>query len=397
MRRMLFINPLRVILSLTGIAIGITSVTIIVSLGEGARIKMLSQIESFGSNVITVDAGLVREVSGRNRQSRKAVSLKEKDAAALAENCSLIKAVAPTQEKSLVLKYKNASTIARVIGTSPSYPSIRNFTMAKGRFFTEDDNRLSLRYIVIGQKCVQYLFKNTDPVGETIKINNIPFEVIGVLNSRGASYDNANEDDMTFIPLNTGMRRVFNVDYIKNIYAQTAGKETIASAEKQIRKILRDQHRLNSRNYEDDFTIQNVYTAIKAESDTDRSFTFLVLGVAALSLLVGGVGLLATMLLSVKERKPEIGLRMAVGAKVRDILLQFLLESVLLSLLGGIAGIIAGVIGTIFIGIFTDLPARISYQSALITFIISVCIGVFFGTFPARKASTIQPVNALKD
>jgi putative ABC transport system permease protein len=244
---------------------------------------------------------------------------------------------------------------------------------------------------------VQYLFKNTDPVGETIKINNIPFEVIGVLNSRGASYDNANEDDMTFIPLNTGMRRVFNVDYIKNIYAQTVGKETIPSAEKQIRKILREQHRLNSRNYEDDFTIQNVYTAIKAESDTDRSFTFLVLGVAALSLLVGGVGLLATMLLSVKERKSEIGLRMAVGAKVRDILLQFLLESVLLSLLGGIAGIIAGVIGTIFIGIFTDLPAGISYQSALITFIISVCIGVFFGTFPARKASTIQPVNALKD
>jgi putative ABC transport system permease protein len=396
-RRMLFLNPLRVVLSLTGIAIGIISVIIIVSLGEGARSKMLTQIEAMGSNVITIDAGLVKEVMGRKRQGNKTTSLKVKDAEAIIADCASINAVAPTQEKTMVIKYGDASTTARIIGTTAAYPSIRNFSLAKGRFVSRDDNVLSLRTAVIGQKCMEYLFPAANPVGEVVKINNIPFEIIGVLKAKGSSYDGANEDDMVFIPLATGLRRVYNVNYIKNIFVQAGSKEQIPAIEKQIRSILRERHRLEGRKQEDDFTIQNVYTAVRVENETNQSFTLLIFGVAALSLLVGGVGILATMLLSVKERRPEIGLRKAVGARMSDIVLQFLLEAVILSAVGGMVGIILGTIGAYVLGQLTDVAIRISFQAAFISFIISLLIGIFFGSYPARRASAIEPVRALNE
>jgi putative ABC transport system permease protein len=377
-RRILFLNPVRVVRSLAGIAIGITSVIIIVSLGEGARSKILSQIEAMGSNVITVDAGLIKEVVGRRWQASNVTSLKEKDAISIAAECSSINAIAPTQEKTMVVKYGDASTTARIIGTTPSYPFIRNFSIGSGRFISQDDNTLSLRTVVIGQKCVEYLFLSTHPVGEIVKINNIPFEVVGVLKAKGASYDGANEDDMVFIPLITGMRRVFNV-------------------EKQIRIILRERHRLLIQKKEDDFTIQNVYTAVRMENETNQPFTFLIFCVAALSLLVGGVGILATMLLSVKERKPEIGLRMAVGATMNDIVIQFLLEAIILSVTGGMLGILVGTIGAYALGNFTNIAVRFSYQAAIISFIISISIGIFFGSYPAWRASAIKPIQALKE
>jgi putative ABC transport system permease protein len=396
-RRILFLNPVRVVRSLAGIAIGITSVIIIVSLGEGARSKILSQIEAMGSNVITVDAGLVKEVVGRRWQASKVTSLKEKDAISIAAECSSINAIAPTQEKTMVVKYGDASTTARIIGTTPSYPFIRNFSIGSGRFISQDDNTLSLRTVVIGQKCVEYLFLSTHPVGEIVKINNIPFEVVGVLKAKGASYDGANEDDMVFIPLITGMRRVFNVDFIKNIFMQASSKEKIPEVEKQIRIILRERHRLLIQKKEDDFTIQNVYTAVRMENETNQPFTFLIFCVAALSLLVGGVGILATMLLSVKERKPEIGLRMAVGATMNDIVIQFLLEAIILSVTGGMLGILVGTIGAYALGNFTNIAVRFSYQAAIISFIISISIGIFFGSYPAWRASAIKPIQALKE
>ncbi|MBI5474447.1 MAG: ABC transporter permease [Ignavibacteriae bacterium] len=395
-RRILFLNKLRVTLLLVGIAIGIASVTIIVSLGEGARAKMLSEIEAMGSNVITVDAGIVKEVTGRKRQATKVTTLKEKDAKAIAEECPHVLSVAPTQEQTLVVRYEDAATTGRIIGTSSSFPAVRNFSLASGRFFSEDDNKLSLRTAVIGQKFVEYLFPDANPVGEMIKVGNVPFEVIGVLKAKGLSFDGANEDDMILIPLSTGMRRVFNVDYIKNVYVKVNGKEHIPSAEKQIRTLLRERHRLNLRDKEDDFTIQNVYTAVSVENETNASLTGLITGVAALSLLVSGVGILATMLLSVKERRPEIGLRMAVGAKTKDILFQFLLEAVILSIVGGTAGALIGMVGAFLLAAFTNFAVRISIPGIAISFLISLAIGIFFGAYPARKASLIEPVNALK-
>jgi putative ABC transport system permease protein len=295
-----------------------------------------------------------------------------------------------------VVKYEEGATIARIIGTYPAFSALRNFSVASGRFINQDDNKLSLRTAVIGNKFVEYLFRGVNPIGEVIKINNIPFEIIGVLKPKGVSYDGANEDDMIFIPLNTGMRRVFNVDYLKNIYVKVNSKQDIPETEKEIRTVLRERHRLEARSKEDDFTIQNVYTAVKVESETNESITLLITGVGVLSLLVGGVGILATMLLSIKERTPEIGLRMAIGATTGDIVFQFLLEAVILSVVGGAAGIIIGVIGTWLLGSLTDFAVRISIQAVAISFLISLVIGILFGAFPARKASFIEPIKALK-
>jgi putative ABC transport system permease protein len=193
---------------------------------------MLSQIEAMGSNLITVDAGIVNEVIGRRRQTSKVTTLTEKDAEAIVEECASVNAVAPTQEQTLLVKYENSLTSTRIIGTTSSYPSIRNYSIASGRFFSQDDNKLSLRAAVIGQKIVEYLFRDGNPIGELIKINKIPFEIIGVLKPKGLSYDGVNEDDVIFIPLNTGMRRVFNVDYIKNIYVQVKNKDEIPTTER---------------------------------------------------------------------------------------------------------------------------------------------------------------------
>ncbi len=366
------------------------------ALGEGARNKMLSQIESMGSNLITIDAGKIKEVIGRKRQTQKVNTLKLKDSDAIIEECESIDKIAPTQDGSFLIKYGNGTTSGRVIGTTPDYPAIRNFKIDYGRFFTEEENKISSRVAIIGTKVVDNLFYEANPIGEFIRINNIPFEIIGVLKQKGSSYDGANEDEVIFIPIQTGLRRLYNVDYIKNIYVYVKDKKKMKSSEDEIRELLRERHRLNLRDKEDDFTIQNMYTTLKAENETSSSFTFLISGVAGLSLLVGGVGILAMMLLSVKERTPEIGLRMAVGAKPNDILIQFLLEAVILSSVGGVIGVAAGFFGTSLINHFTDFNAMITGQSILISVVISSFIGIFFGAYPARRASLIQPIKALR-
>ncbi|MEW6196629.1 MAG: ABC transporter permease [Bacteroidota bacterium] len=395
-RRLLFIHKLRVVLSLIGITVGITSVIIMTALGEGARNKMLSQIESMGSNLITIDAGKIKEVIGRKRQTQKVNTLKLKDSDAIIEECESIDKIAPTQDGSFLIRYGNATTSGRVIGTTLDYPAIRNFKIDYGRFFTEEENKISSRVAIIGTKMVDNLFYDVNPIGEFIRINNVPFEVIGVLQRKGSSYDGADEDEVIFIPIQSGMRRLFNVDYIKNIYVQVKDKNEMKIAEDEIRELLRERHRLNLRDKEDDFTIQNMYTTLKAENETSNSFTFLISGVAGLSLLVGGVGILAMMLLSVKERTPEIGLRMAVGAKPNDILIQFLLEAAILSSVGGFLGVVAGIIGTSLINHFSDFNAMITEQSIFISVVISCFIGIFFGAYPARRASLIQPIKALR-
>lgn len=391
----MFLNKMRVVLSLIGIAIGIAAVIILVAIGNGASSKMLSQIEKMGSNLITIDAGKIKEVLGRRRQVSKVISLKEKDCDAILEGCSRNIIAAPTQDKTLLIKYGNGATTGRVIGTTQEYPGIRNFKIARGRFFTGDENKLSSRVAVIGLKIVDNLFKGENPVGEFIRINNIPFEIIGTLEPKGSSYDGANEDEVVFIPLKTGMRRLFNVDYIKNIYVQMKNKNDIEITQKEIKTILRDKHKLNLREKEDDFTIQNMYATMNTETETNNSFTLLISSVAGLSLLVGSVGILAVMLLSVKERASEIGLRMAVGAKSKDILIQFLFETVILSSVGGILGILTGILVTIVLNFFTDFNSMITLSSVLMSVLVSGFLGMFFGVYPARKASRIKPIKVL--
>ena len=305
--------------------------------------------------------------------------------------------VAPTQQEMASARYKDGTTNTTIIGTTPAFAVVRNYQISSGRFFDSEENKLSSRVAVVGHKIVESLFRRTDPVGKIIRINSIPFRIVGTLKAKGMSYDGVNQDDEILIPLNTALQRVFNINYIGNIYVEVSGKDKMAVVEKKIRNLLRERHELNILGKADDFTIQNIYTTLKVADETNASFTSLIGAIAALSLLVGGVGILAVMLLSVKERTSEIGLRMAVGAKPGDVLFQFFLEAAALSSAGGIVGIVLGFTGVYLLKALAALKAIVSPESVIIAVIESVFIGVLFGSLPARKASLVQPVKALKE
>jgi putative ABC transport system permease protein len=396
LRRRLLPGRLRTVLSLASIAIGIAAAITVTSVGIGARNSMLAQVETMGKNLITIDAGKVREVIGRKRQTTKVTTLKERDCDAILRNSRFPVIASPTQDMPFLVKYANGTTSCRVIGTTPAYPAIRNYRVASGRFFSDEDITLSARVAVVGTKVREILFAGANPLGETIRINKVPFEIVGVLAPKGSSYDGANEDEVVLIPLRTGMRRLFNVDYIKNIYVSVQDKENMGDVEQDIRTLLRESHRLHLRDKEDDFTLQNSYTALAIESSAGKSFTFMIFGVAGLSLLVGGVGILAVMLLSVRERRPEIGLRLAVGAKKKDILAQFLYEAMMLSSVGGVLGIALGIAVTFSLDHMTELQPVISMASIAVAVTVSGLIGVAFGVYPARRASQVQPIQALR-
>jgi putative ABC transport system permease protein len=321
-----------------GITIGVAAVIIMVAIGQGARQKIIRQIEAMGSNLLVVNAGKAKTFVGR-RQTDKITTLKLKDSDVILEECPSVRLSAPAQEKAFKVIYGNISTMTKILGTTPDYAIIRNSPVQQGEWFTEEEDRATLRLAVIGSQVRDNLFEDIDPVGEIIRINNIPFEVVGVLITKGVSTEGSNEDNQIIIPLNTALRRVFNMTFLKNIYIQVREQNRMDDAEREIRSVLRKQHRLERYDRPDDFDIQNQKNVLQARSATSGSFTWLITGLAGISLILGGTGILAVMLLSVRERTSEIGLRMAVGARPKDILTQFLFEAIILGLMGGISGV----------------------------------------------------------
>ncbi len=281
-----------------------------------------------------------------------------------------------------------------MVGTTFNLPEIKNIFLSKGRFFTEEEDRLLARVVVLGPTPAKNLFGSTNPVGEAIQIKNVTFEVIGVTKGKGmiAGQD---EDDQLFIPLNTAMKRLMNVTYLSQIFLQARSTAHIRQAEMEIRSLLRERHRLKEEK-EDDFTIQNQIDILEAERETTKSFTLLIGSIAGVSLLVGGVGILAVMLILVRERTNEIGVRRAVGAKRKDILLQFMMEATSLSISGGLAGIFLGLLGAIIVRYTTKWPVSLSATPILVSFGFSFVVGFFFGVYPARKASCLDPIAALR-
>lgn len=395
-RNQLLSNKIRTILSLIGIIIGISAVIIMVAIGNGAQKEVLNKIESMGTNLIVVNAGQVQKTSGRQQIRGTVTTLTLQDADMLVRECPAVSKSTPVQTKKLLVKWGNLSSNTTIIGTTTDYQFVRNFYVKRGTFFTDEENKASVRYAVLGQTVVKNLFGEYDPMGETVRIGRVPFQVIGIMESKGTDLNGVDQDDQIFIPIQTALRRVFNLTYINTINLQVLSSNEMDVAIKQVSELLRERHRLDKLNKPDDFTIQNQIELLETQKETTDTFTALIVSVASISLIVGGIGILAIMLIAIKERIKEIGLRMAVGATRKDILLQFIIEASILSVGGGVIGIFIGVFIAIITSIATEWTLSISIPSIVYSFLFSLAIGLFFGVYPARKASMLDPIESLR-
>jgi putative ABC transport system permease protein len=392
--KILFRHKLRTLLSLLGIIAGVSAVIIMVAVGEGTEQKVISQISNMGSNLLIVSSGQVKVIAGRPRTTKSVTTLELKDSDAIATLADVLSSV-PSQDKMLPVKYESLSTKTKVTGTMPEIFELRNFSLSDGRFFSEEENKGAYRVAVIGQKVVENIMSHEDPMGKIIRIKKVPFEIIGVLNAKGLDMYGQDEDDQIFIPVNTALRRLFNLDYINSIFVQIHDEEAMADAEFEIKELLRQNHRLRG-NQQDDFTVLNQTEIIKTQREASKTFTLLIGSVAFISLLVGGIGILAVMLISIRERIKEIGIRRAIGAKREDILLQFLGESLILSIVGGMIGIGLGVASALAISRLAGWNPIISTIALVVSFASSIIIGIFAGVYPAIKAAFLDPIKALQ-
>jgi len=394
-KKILLERKVRTILSLSGIIVGVSAVIVMVALGKGTEEKVTSQITKMGSNLLLVNAGQVRIIAGRARQTKIVTTLELRDADAITDGAFGVQYVAPAQTKKMKVKFGSLSTNTSVIGTTPDIVAIQNHSLLKGRFFDEDEDKGLRRVAVIGETVVRNVFENQDPIGETILIGKVPFEVIGVFSPKGLDLYGADQDDRIFIPVKTALRRLFNLDYINTIYVKVKNDKLMDSTAKEIDSILRDTHHIKE-GKETDFTVLNQDSILEAQKESSKTFTLLIGSIAGLSLLVGGIGVLAVMLISIKERIKEIGLRRAVGAKRKDILVQFLSEALLLSVGGGLIGIALGVVISVITAVFAKVPLIIPVETVALSFFATFIIGMFFGVYPARKAAFLDPIKALQ-
>jgi len=387
-------HKLRTLLSALGMAVGIGAVVLMVSAGRGAEKQILDRIRGMGINLVIVNAGQTAIVAGRKRQITNVITLEASDADAIVQECPAVARAAPAVTKKLSARWESENTNTNVVGMPIDGFRVRNITIASGRIFDPQEERGKRRVAVLGPTVVNNLFGNTDPIGLRLRIGRVPFEVIGITAAKGMDANGIDQDDLILVPLATAMRRLLNIAHVETIYVQARDSNLLDAAEKEIRELLRAQHRLE--NKPDDFTIQNQATLLQTERETARSMTLLIGSVAAISLVVGGVGILAVMLISVRERTPEIGLRRAVGATRADIRLQFLVESALLAGAGGMVGVFGGITAALAVSRLGYWETVVSWPAALVGFAFSVAVGLIFGIYPAVRAAALEPVEALR-
>lgn len=392
-------NVMRTALTALGIIIGVAAVVTMVAVGTGAEQRMEAIIQSLGANILIVINGT--SVSGGARGgSGSVISLTEDDAEALQEQIPAIAIAAPSVRGAGQIIFGNANWFTSIYGATEGYLLSHDWTIAAGRTINAADLRSAAKVALVGQTVVDHLFNGQDPINQTIRIKRVPFKVIGVTNIKGQTPFGSDQDDVVFIPLSTAKKRVLGGDRIRGQYvgsivlkASSAGE--VADAEREAKMLLRTRHRIQP-GEKDDFSIRNIAQIIQARNESQRTMSLLLAAVAGVSLIVGGIGIMNIMLVSVTERTREIGLRMAVGARARDILLQFVIEAVALSLVGGIIGIGLGVGGSIVAAGAAGWPLVFSPWTMAMAIGFSGLVGVFFGYYPALKASRLDPIEALR-
>ncbi|MDQ1237900.1 MAG: putative transport system permease protein [Thermodesulfobacteriota bacterium] len=391
------VNFLRSLLTMLGIVIGVGAVILMVAVGAGARELIGDQIRSIGSNLIMVVPGASSQ-GGVRLGSGSVHTLKSSDAEAIAKECSAVRRAAPLWGEVAQVVHGNKNWRTRVTGTTNDYFPVREWTIGYGRIFSAEEERNAAKVAVLGGTAKENLFGDAYPLGKTIRIKNVPVTVVGVLDRKGQSPRGDDQDDAVFVPLKTAQYRLFGTpfpDEINAILVQAKEISLITDAEKQIDELLTRKHRIG-RNQEKDFTVRNLTEILATAEKTLNIMTTLLGAIAAISLLVGGIGIMNIMLVSVTERTREIGIRMAVGGKSSDILVQFLIEAVVLSMSGGLMGMVLGVVGSYVFSKTSGWPAVLSPTAMAVALLFSAIVGVFFGFYPAFKASRLHPIEALR-
>ena len=389
--RSLIANTMRTFLTALGMIIGVASVISMISIGEGARQQTLSTIEKFGTNIITIKPGRKKN---RHVSSDMVKTLKLSDAEAIEKSIPLITGVAAQVYRSAQLKYGSKNTNTTVRGTGEKYLKLSNFTIERGRYFNKEEVQSVRKVAVIGSTVVKNLFGDISAIGKEIKVDGNNYLVIGSTEQKGALswFD---PDDQIFIPVTTAQKRLFGIHHIQSIDVQAKKMEDLEVIKKDIDSLLRIRHGIR-KTEDSDFHVQNSSQWLNSWGDAAKTFTYLLGGIAAISLLVGGIGIMNIMLVSITERTKEIGIRIAIGAKKSEIMEQFLIESVLISFIGGGLGILLGIIISRTVSKIGGWDTIVSTQSIILAFGFSVAIGIFFGFYPARKAANLNPIDALR-
>jgi putative ABC transport system permease protein len=391
--RALLAHRVRSLLAATGVAIGIAAVFLTSAIGQGASSEMEKSLGAMGTRMLVIRPETVKKTVARKELQGLQSTLKLEDYQAIRE-LPLVSDAAPVVEGARKIKVGQAVVSTKVLGTTSAFFRIRDFQVARGRLFDgEEDEGHARLVVVLGGELAASLFPQEDPAGQEIRIGQVRFEVVGTLVAKGVAADGADADNQAFVPVGTAMRRLFDLRSLGAIFVRTSDPGGLDLLKANIQELLRERHARRDR--PDDFAVQDQRRFISAEERTLRPLGWLTSGLAVLALLVGGTGILALMLLSVRERTPEIGLRMAVGARPRDVLLQFLAEALVLALLGGVAGIAIGAAGTRILAWATHWPLRVSVGAIAVSFATSAAIGLLFGAIPARKAALLPPVQAL--
>ena len=394
--RALVRNKMRAALTMLGIIIGVSAVIAMVSIGQGAQASVQAQISSIGTNLLFVSAGAqnvggVRSGTGETGTN----TLTVEDLEAISREVPSVSMVTPAVNTRTQLIFGNQNWNTQIQGVNEQYPEIRKWNVQDGAFFTDTEVRTAARVLVIGQTIADNLFPETDPIGQTLRVRDLPFRIVGVMARKGQDPQGRDQDDTAFAPYTSVQKKLLGSERVQIAYVSAISQDATFTAQEQITEVLRQRHNLG-RNEPNDFTVRNMTDIAEAANETNSIMTMLLASIASVSLLVGGIGIMNIMLVSVTERTREIGIRMAIGARSSAVRTQFLIESVVLSLTGGMAGVVLGVLVSFLIPQLLGWPTMVSTPAIVGSVVFSAAVGIFFGYYPARKAAALDPIDALR-